>query len=656
MTLALRDAKYLSFKSDIHRIYEYLESQNETLWGWYSASSYLSNTWVKDIILDLKLQESEEMALAILERFVALKNAPFKKICSKIGLSEDKIENLENKLLQKVIIFHTKKHKELLDFIQEEQLLTPFWREMLQLTHNLGVVFNDFFIQWNKEVILTINKELEREYLGNTKEILKVLENTMDVSLSGKISDRSYSVAIKVNGAYKSIAYSQAFVEIFENFKRVFEEGLSTLESIEEVVGIDFKSEHIAYFKSLKNAMLQKDTKKLLNDWRMVDKTWLKLHSPIQIGHPLEYYEDRYRKSVAPEWDVRIATYTESTAVNKDIFINFFQQINSLLQTHKNTIYNNTLSSLKQTQTYGGLPLLFYGSEFNGLFSAQVVPNDETISQKFGKKIFYYPIRIWRLANAKPKMLLESQVFPLDFLVRYYTNLKSKDFFINIYEISTLGHEFGHILWVEDNSELIMNSSGEFKNIEEFKATTGGLICYFWNYLELNCDYLSLQNLQQQLLQSIAIKRVTFNNGVLNDKTLQAVLDDLVMRSIKLIAWKEEEEVLPYYCEGLIHLHLLFESGFISFEDLQIHIHIENFSQLIVTYFRTYLELAQEYLSKNDAKKFLDTYIIRDNRGNYVPKNSILRDFSELYYKKYCEIGLVTISKDSPLLTRLQNA
>ncbi len=46
-----------------------------------------------------------------------------------------------------------------------------------------------------------------------------------------------------------------------------------------------------------------------------------------------------------------------------------------------------------------------------------------------------------------------------------------------VYEVSTIGHEFGHIfllLMIPKNNE----SEWFFKNIEEYKATTGGLIIF----------------------------------------------------------------------------------------------------------------------------------------------------------------------------------
>jgi hypothetical protein len=39
--------------------------------------------------------------------------------------------------------------------------------------------------------------------------------------------------------------------------------------------------------------------------------------------------------------------------------------------------------------------------------------------------------------------------------------------------VSTTGHEFGHTLWLDSDTEMRMNGTGNFKNVEEWKATTG---------------------------------------------------------------------------------------------------------------------------------------------------------------------------------------
>jgi len=78
-----------------------------------------------------------------------------------------------------------------------------------------------------------------------------------------------------------------------------------------------------------------------------------------------------------------------------------------------------------------------------------------------------------------------------------------------------------------------MNKTGNFKNIEEFKATMGGLLSFFINAED--------KNLRKEFLRNV------------------------LSRAIGVIAWKENEETRSYYCEGLIHLTGFFESGILSF-------------------------------------------------------------------------------------------
>ncbi len=153
------------------------------------------------------------------------------------------------------------------------------------------------------------------------------------------------------------------------------------------------------------------------------------------------------------------------------------------------------LKSLDKVQLYVGRPAMFFGAELNGLFSAQVVPNDEIVSKEEGKKIFAFSDEILQSTRAKPFLKLSSEVFGQEFLN------EDREFLFNqttawhqVYDITTIGHEFGHILWCDDETESVMNKTGNFKNIEEFKATTGGLVSFFLD--ESNDE----KNLEEQVL------------------------------------------------------------------------------------------------------------------------------------------------------------
>jgi hypothetical protein len=179
-----------------------------------------------------------------------------------------------------------------------------------------------------------------------------------------------------------------------------------------------------------------------------------------------------------------------------------------------------------------------------------------------------------------------------------------------IYDISTIGHEFGHILWIDGDTETVMNSSGQFKNIEEFKATVGGLMAFFDNE---------------------------------KDELKENIVDDLVSRAVGLMAWREVGEVLPYYCEGLIHLDILFSSGIISYEK-GIRINYNRYRAMRESYQKAYRVLAQNYIDKMDANFCLSRYTKKVD-GVYLPIKYEILTFVEKYYARYKEIGQQVYSK-----------
>jgi len=177
-----------------------------------------------------------------------------------------------------------------------------------------------------------------------------------------------------------------------------------------------------------------------------------------------------------------------------------------------------------------------------------------------------------------------------------------------IYDISTVGHEYGHILWIDSDTETKMNGTGQFKNIEEFKATSGGLMAFFHNERE---------------------------------ELKEHVVNDVVSRAVGLMAWREVGEVLPYYCEGLIHLELLFGSGVITYNG-QIHIDYSKYDAMKEAYISAYKNLAETYLKKIDASTYLEQYTVKEE-GVYLPKDENIKSFVEHYYARYKEIGQQTV-------------
>jgi len=269
------------------------------------------------------------------------------------------------------------------------------------------------------------------------------------------------------------------------------------------------------------------------------------------------------------------------------------------------------MKQIDNTQLYIGRPMLYYGAEFNGLFSAQVVPNDEHVSSKLGKKIFAYPDFVMESKKSRPTMQINVEFMGIDFMRAQKEFIKrNPELWYEIYNITTIGHEYGHILWIDRDTEKQMNRSGQFKNIEEFKATAGGLMAFFFNEKEELKDH---------------------------------IINDTVARAVSLMTWREVGEVQPYYCEGIIHLDILFESGVLNYVGTRLKIDYSKYEVMKELYYNAYLKLATFYIEKHDANRFLSDYAFKYN-GVYLPQDDRVRSFVEKYYTRYKQIGQMTIS------------
>lgn len=180
--------------------------------------------------------------------------------------------------------------------------------------------------------------------------------------------------------------------------------------------------------------------------------------------------------------------------------------------------------------------------------------------------------------------------------------------YFKMYDIETIWHEFGHTLWLDLDTESVMNETGNFKNIEEFKATAWGLVTYFlkwWN---------------SQMNKNIII--------------------NLIHRSVNLIKAQRVDEMMCYYTEGLVHLDILFESGMIHFdwEKIICNYSEEKFKKLSDLYIITYKKLIYTYLEKEDASNFLYEYTVKEGKY-FFPKSTTVRKFVEYYYDMYEKIG-----------------
>jgi len=602
------------FSQDLEKIYLELEKRNNELNAFYSLldKEHKEASIVVDAFLqELGLFSNKESIMATLTRIVSLKEDSIHQILKNLNHTNEEIIEALAKGYLFVKEFYLQRHLSLLNWIEEHQLLSPFYRTLLFGVHEVGIAMSEWQDDWMAHIIHGVNRELSLIFDGNDDEVFAFLkeQELFEKDKNAKIADRSYSVLIKdENQKYKSVAYAEAFAKEVELVVDSLNKLISNLNLLNDDI-FHQKAEWIKYLHALALAFAHTKNDELIDYWANVDRAWMKITTPIQIGHPLEYYEDHYRKAVALEWDLRISSPTlQSSSHTKNQIKLFFSHLahkiggdDTLRVMHKN------LAQIEDTQLYIGQPMLFYASEFNGLFSAQVVPNDEIVSSELGKKIFAYAPFVLESKKSKPIMKLGVEFMGMKFIKKQREIMENNPtLWHKLYDISTIGHEFGHILWIDSDTESVMNSTGGFKNIEEFKATAGGIMAFFDSSHE--------------------------------DQLKEYFIDDLVSRAVGLMGWREVGEVLPYYCEGLIHLHILFNSGVVSYKD-KIIINYTHYEAMKKCYKEAYQSLAMHYLAKEDANICLSYYTKKTN-GVYLPIKKEILDFVEHYYKRYKEIGI----------------
>ena len=608
------------FLDDLQKIYDFLNDEKAKV---NLLIKYLENNefdkleLINDFAKALGLQMNDDLRFALVTRLVNLRDDSLVQVLKKLEKTELEIIELQEKAYQFVKKYWHDKHTKLIDFITQNSLLTPFYQEVFIGVYNVGLQMSSWQTSWTAHIINGINKDLMAKFDGDEEKIMKYLEDEklLDLGHGGITADRCYSALVKEKDKYESKAYIKAFKKETTEVVDALEEFADKLIELEDDI-FNQKWDYVLYIQALIKAFSEDRTNELVSKWADVDRAWMKIKTPIQIGHPLEYYEDHFRKAVALEWDIRLTNpkfAQNDHRVNKikSAFAKIFDSFESNESYKK--IYDFSFASLDKVQLYVGRPALFFGAGFNGLFSAQVVPNDEIVSLEEGKKIFAFSDEILQTSRAKPFLKLSREIFGQELLTKDRTFLFNETAsWHQVYDISTVGHEYGHILWCDDETESVMNKSGNFKNIEEFKATTGGLISYF---LDENDDEKHLKN---------------------------QVIIDLVKRSVGLIGWMEVDEVQPYYCEGLIHLNGLFATKVLSWDDenkkLEIDISNEKYETLKAWYIENYTALAKQYLEKIDATQFLNKYATKTEKY-FMPNDENINSFVKYYFKRYQEIG-----------------
>ena len=574
--------------------------------------------------------KDKSFRVAIAARIASLKPDPLENELKKLGVSENLRILTRDAMFDYARKIYEARHAELISKARDERVLDEFFQAVLEGMHETGLAMNAWQMTWQARIIDDTNKKFERKFSNLSEASEFILKNGLyQTDENGERADRSYgAVEISQNLSgeiYSFVPYALAFKDEVKAVNNALSAMISRLEKLKnageagEILSGENSDEilaqrasYIAYFKALKEAFSKNDNARVIPAWQAAEISWMEVKGALQPGHPLEYYEDAYTHAVALEWDVRL---TDTCGVNeremKDNIARTYKKVCERIGAASENfaaLHKQVLANVERTQLYVSVPMIYYGAELNGLFSAQVVPNDESVSARCGKKIFAFVNHVYEAAKAKPFSRLSSEIFELDFL-----NIGREILFLKpeiwrkIYEISTIGHEFGHILFIGSDTENAMNKSGAFKFIEEYKATTGGLVNFFFH------------------------EDARYKKGV---------FAELISRSVGLIGWKNVGEVRAYYCEGIIHLSLLFSAGALKFNGEKL---IADTSEAAYERFKdacleNYFKLARHNAAKHDAREFLERFCVQ-SEGSYLPVDAKTREFTEFYYERFEAMG-----------------
>jgi hypothetical protein len=375
------------FMEDLQIIYDELQSRQAGLNQYYELLDETkghdkANEAVEAFLTLLELPRNKDSEMAALTRFVNLREDALEQVLEKHGCSKEEIVMKKELAYGFTSTMHMNRHESFIRWVEDNQLLTPFYRSLMLGVHFVGVAMSEWQSHWTHHIIHNINLELSELFHGDDAKVFEMLqsESLIDSDESGCDGDRCYSVLKKEDSGYKSVAYAEAFPNEVKQVTTALEQLIALLNQHEDEV-FGQKTEWITYFSAIKEAFAHTKTNELIGKWADVDRAWMSVTTPLQVGHPLEYYEDKYRKSVALEWDLRIVNpRLQNDSHTRANIKHFASKMAEEFGAEAETTMNKNLTQVDETQLYIGQPILYYAAEFNGLFSAQVVPNDEKVS------------------------------------------------------------------------------------------------------------------------------------------------------------------------------------------------------------------------------------------------------------------------------------
>ena len=188
--------------NEVLDIYKEKQNDGRDLLNW------VNNEWEERDVLDSFLEEinlpkNKETRFAIFSRVVNLNEAPLKVYMNNIKFSNRWQEIILKKAYNLTEKFQVQMQDKILTKVENSNLLSPFYTEIMKWTHNVWKIFNTLFIKYENHVLRT-TKELERYFFGNPEGIMDYLHDNdlLDKDWDGNLAGSTYRLLVWKNYTY----------------------------------------------------------------------------------------------------------------------------------------------------------------------------------------------------------------------------------------------------------------------------------------------------------------------------------------------------------------------------------------------------------------------------------------------------------------------
>lgn len=321
------------------------------------------------------------------------------------------------------------KHQQLVrEFIQLslselEHGFSDFDKTLIHHSCSISTFYDAFYQKWIQAVQGNDVSKLLEEKIQKKEEIPSGLLNPYTVIQMNEKKELFHT------------PYSQYFAN---ELKPIIQEVDVLIQALKKVVSTKEQETYIPYLEQQKVCFEETQVDKLESQWEKLDSLWMDVQYPIQIVHDIESgYGDPTRTKIIPDFSIRFldemfSKENEEIEKIKKVMIKYFEKRDSTFS--KNGIFalNNSSAGIFYIPFQTGM-------SFHFRFCGQSIPNNETVKNSKGVKIYFDNV-------SSEARIIESQ----NLVKKVFDNAETLNQKLNsittiVYNVSA--HEFGHAIY-----------------------------------------------------------------------------------------------------------------------------------------------------------------------------------------------------------------